>query len=394
MIHARHLRLSLFALLFPFVGYCLFLGLLVGTTPARGGSVADAWALQTSPEMQRGWSLVSLAWAFFYGVLRSIRFHPAIDSRYLGWLRATPWRRGLALPLGPVCLTWLDAVTLGVLTAGIVSWSHVHPALPIVLFGAGYALALSLTFGLGERKRTPLCLVVGGLAVAVWFWPTPWAMLAVVAVCVAVAMRGLHHSLGRFPWEEAPPSKLAGLGWPHNGVGPVLEVWGVTQGAGLLIGALASLWVYGIATRCDMTAADWRDNQAGFAALSCLLGVIRLCVYVTSHRPPIGWWGRLATGRWIIVGYDKVFIAPLCVAALGIALPYDLPELGCGRAETLAITTLLVLLATFNLGPTRRSWDLTGMHRITAPTSLDLTQGPNRAGIPGAPPRTLGPQTR
>lgn len=394
MIHARHLRLSLIALLFPVAAYHALAGFLAGMAWACGESVEATWTLQASSEMQRTWKLVFLAWPFFYGVLRSALFHPAVDRRYLQWLTTTPWRRGLPLPLGPVCLTWLDAVTLGALTAWIVSVSNFHPTLPIGLFGAGYALALALTSILGGNARTPEWLVLGGLAVAVRVWPAPWAMLAVVAVCVAVAMGGLHQSLARFPWEKAPPSKLAGLGWPYNGVGPVFGGGGVTQGAGLLIATLASLWVYGIASRCDMTSTDWSEAQVGAAVLSCLIGMLRLGAYLTSHAPPISWWGRLATGRLLIVGYDKVFIAPLCIAALGIALPHGLGEIGCAPAKALAIATLLVLLTAFNLGPTRRSWDLTGMHRITGPTSLELTGGPNRAGIQGGSPRTLGPQTR
>jgi hypothetical protein len=100
--------------------------------------------------------------------------------------------------------------------------------------------------------------------------------------------------------------------------------------------------------------------------------LIRLLAYIGPYRPPISFWGRILTGRWIIPGYDYVFLAPLCtllVALLG------------WRAALLAgpdhwgivvypLATAAVLIVALNMSPSLGQWSLTGHHRI-APWGTD-----------------------
>jgi hypothetical protein len=92
--------------------------------------------------------------------------------------------------------------------------------------------------------------------------------------------------------------------------------------------------------------------------------VLRIVIYVAGYAPPISIFGRVATGRWIIPGYDVVFIAPLAAVAAawlimltgeaaGIAIALYAP-LAAGAAVWLALA----------LPPRRETWQLTGHHRI------------------------------
>ena len=74
--------------------------------------------------------------------------------------------------------------------------------------------------------------------------------------------------------------------------------------------------------------------------------------------------GRLAHGRLIIPGYDKVFVAPLLamLACLTIiSLPY-----WTGISERFAIPGALTISwwIIYGMGPSLDAWRLTGNHRI------------------------------
>ena len=96
--------------------------------------------------------------------------------------------------------------------------------------------------------------------------------------------------------------------------------------------------------------------------MACLWA--RILTYVVPYWPPIGLWGRIRTGRWIIPGYDRVFVAPLlsllATAVLVPSIPlFGLPWLLAGPA-CFAITLWIAL----NVGPSLTAWKLTGKHRI------------------------------
>jgi hypothetical protein len=106
-----------------------------------------------------------------------------------------------------------------------------------------------------------------------------------------------------------------------------------------------------------------------FAALGLLVAG-RLVTYLTGHKPPINFWGRLWTFRWIIPGHDKVFLGPLAAVLIGVLLPHV--SVGHGLAPEIALPASLsvALLACFCIGPSLLDWHLTGQHRLVPGISL------------------------
>ena len=106
-----------------------------------------------------------------------------------------------------------------------------------------------------------------------------------------------------------------------------------------------------------------------------MIGLIRWGTYCSRYQPPISTWGRLWTGWWIIPGYDYVLIAPIVTTLVGIVVPMGLKAAGMEPPATVGATAAMVLVCALNLGPTLRTWQLTGHHRILiAPSSAGAAQ--------------------
>ena len=69
--------------------------------------------------------------------------------------------------------------------------------------------------------------------------------------------------------------------------------------------------------------------------------------------------------RWIIPGYDRVFIAPICAAIAGAAVMRILSLFGTAEHVDVPIAIGISLMLTLGLGPTLGSWRLTGSHRLS-----------------------------
>ncbi len=86
--------------------------------------------------------------------------------------------------------------------------------------------------------------------------------------------------------------------------------------------------------------------------------------YRAGHAPPMSLWGRFWTGRWIIPGYDQIYVGPVC-AGIGSVFAYRFmnaqrwpPEITCPTC--LALMLFVILTAP----PSLARWRLTGRHRL------------------------------
>ena len=82
--------------------------------------------------------------------------------------------------------------------------------------------------------------------------------------------------------------------------------------------------------------------------------------YLPWSLPPISLLGRVATRRWIIPGYDRVFVAPAIAMLLAAALPRLLIEVGVSPAAATFLATAAAVFAAIGIGPTLMNWGLTG----------------------------------
>jgi hypothetical protein len=324
----------------------------------------------TLPEHRQFVQGLLTLFAIGYAVFRVWVFHPLLRPEYCQWLSSTPWTARKPLPLGPIHLVWQDVLLLGALAA--LGWQHLQGLCLVVVpaFLFPYLLAQAiLHFFTGARG--PAYAVGFGLgAMIVGLIDPVYFALAAVGT-YATAYLGVRTALARFPW-KGDGHLLAQLlvkprGWPYDQLNPRADqAEPLGLGHTLLLGALIGSWFLAVSLVLDH--ARHYDPVAAFMIYVGFLvsfGVAgRLLVYCYGYLPPLGLLGRLALGRWIVPGYDQVFVAPIVCILIGVAA-YHAP--GWTDWPPLLVTPVAVTLtwwALFGMGPSLRTWRLTGNHRI------------------------------
>jgi hypothetical protein len=320
-----------------------------------------------------------------YAAFRLWRFHPACNPGYAAWLRLSPWTAAKPLPLGPVCLVWQDAVVMGVLTVIAYGHAHVDPALPVTVFGFVYLGGL--TFLLAFTRRWWHCLALGFL------WPalmlpsvagTPG--FALIAAIIVVVWHGHAQSLKTFPWAfvkdttrpagsvlqleirlevmngTSPAGAPYNLGWPFLALSPKIRPRSISNRSNLALSTLLGWWSY-----CVIESSKMNPVPELILFLAILAAIFRLVIYGSGVAPPFNLWGRFASGRIIVPGFDKVFLTPLAAVLAAILGVIIIKRSGPSYpvAESCAIAAICYVL--FGGGPTLRKWMLTGHHRLRPP---------------------------
>jgi len=116
--------------------------------------------------------------------------------------------------------------------------------------------------------------------------------------------------------------------------------------------------------KIDQTAALLPQLFVDLGIFGGICAGYRWVRYCIRYWPPISFFGRIATGRFVIPGYDRVFVAPLCSLLICILLPKFLYNAGLSIDVFAPVTVTLALISIRTIGPTLRDWELTGQHRI------------------------------
>jgi hypothetical protein len=336
------------------------------------------WKWGPLPQGEGGWpsAVVLGAAAMAYGLIRVIAFHPVIRQAYGDWLATTPWTSRKPLPMGPVQLVWQDVLLVGIavalawLTPGMVA------ARIVQLFGLVYLVALGATLMLtGDR---PFAYAVWlGCGLVVYGWKDPWLSLPALLISYVVGYAGLRRSLTRFPWdlkrvkvyvrvvyEETDRFPPQTWGWPFDRLGPQFpnEIRMPLLDA-VAISVLLGWWVYAFSVH--LPADEQMKLPAGLLILgSIVLPFFRLARYCNGYRPPISFWGRLATARLLIPRYDQVYVAPLLATFVGVAYLVLNGPLGPSEPASASAAGAVAVFISLGMGPDLRTWRLTGTHRV------------------------------
>ena len=328
--------------------------------------------------------------ALAYGFYRVAAFHPFYLPSYREWLSRTPWTPRKPLPTGPVALGWIDGIVPGGL-ALLAGFDHqVDPRVIVALALMSYATALTFSlFTTGAAGFGYATVFVMGLAV--WLFPSPGAFLGAAIGSALIAYLGFRYSLASFPWSldwhwrktvfDANPridfgesSKAAYYGWPYNRLGPDRSK---DTRIGLLDALLTSMsagwWSFALCSLIDPL------ERRGVLFLMLLGGTSlmtlgRLGLYVVGYAPPIGLWGRIATFRWIIPGYDQVFVTPALTALMPAVGFAALRNLRLPLDAALPICLALMIFVSLSGGPSLKRWRLTGSHQIVPALVLAADQ--------------------
>ncbi|MBI3466788.1 MAG: hypothetical protein HY000_27565 [Planctomycetes bacterium] len=344
----------------------LVVSLLTGTRPVPSGRPLSLGGI------------VILYGALVLGFYRGVYFHPLFQPMYREWLEQTPWTSRHPLPLGPVHLVLQDllvGVVLALLTLR-------HPKLQFywapLLFVGSYIMPVAWTFR--PTGQFPFDYAIWfGLPLAVRMAMTPWAAAAVLLVLYLVTLWGFRSALADFPWSlpeefralfdqeklrERQRQRM--LGWPFNRLQPGVKTNWLSRREGVLVSLLLGWFVYvlfALLPQDIRTEAELRVWLAlSSAGIAGSLVLARLLTYCWGYVPPISLWGRIRTLRWIIPGYDRVLVAPICaalVAAVGVE--------ACNLFDPVWVAPLTVTvcsLIALTMGPSLERWRMTGAHRI------------------------------
>jgi hypothetical protein len=317
-----------------------------------------------------------------YGVWRA-NMYPALDEDYANWWATTPWAAGQRLPAGPVLLVWQDACVVAALVAACLIPGGEMPLkvvrfLPLFFF-VTYIYGLSVgnfnirqdaavVGALAALATVPLAVGRSGGLAALW-------LLALVAFVATIW--GVLRGLREFPW--VPKRRSISIeAWIAKSGEPTIAPplvhsrqvsstsplnWSTVSAISLLSG-----WAMFTGVECFDRLKGLPRETAEFWLAAAMFGLttalLRMSIYVSRHHSPIGLLGRIATGRVLIPGYDRVYIAPAAVLLTSILVPLLLSRLGAPAPVIAGATVSATLFVAFGAGPSLIDWHLTGNHRL------------------------------
>ena len=314
--------------------------------------------------------------ALLFGLWRVYAFHPLANPDYSQWLKQMPWTPGRPLPMGSVLPGAIDTIVVALLCwmAGTV-WPA-SPIAPLLTYLVALTLAACIVAGF-TRQRRVLYVILFGVGVAVRLAFNPFFSLVVLAILLPLEVLILRRSLepGRWPKHGFTIGVLSDqrrlrsveLGWPFAVLGPWAHSRYVVWPHTLILALLPGWFLWAALSHPTLNAEQERGVVEIFSGVLVLLIIPRAFVWVIGHRAPISLFGRLATGRWIIPGYDRVFLACLLavLAVMGgeIVLYRFAVPIAIGQRVVVSAWVYLLLA----VGPSLRNWELTGEHRIYFP---------------------------
>lgn len=370
------------------MGYMTCVGFVALTL--YGMNVDAAFVAQSWPYFALPWGAALLA----YGALRVLRAHPFYQPAYLTWLLGTPWKPGLPMPDAPVTPKWQDAA---VVLSGV-GLSVFHAGADglwvFVAFAAGVVLAF-VPIALYLRYR-PLLWAQGLLLISLYHFPYRSVAVMAAAGGLLLTLVALSRSMRRYPWGfneigEQAQALSTFFARPQTADTPILQPECLDKAAplgdwrnaplsvtGWPLSALAPYRrgrvMHAADTLAVMLLVGWACfnfawNGAPRATLLCFaFAILRLALYMTSVNPPISLLGRLATGRWIIPKYDRIFVAPLLSLCFAL-LP--LLHLGWGGVP---LPLVCALCGALSAGIALAMGPRLGEHQLTSPGRMAFSQ--------------------
>jgi hypothetical protein len=324
------------------------------------------------------------------GYYRALAFHPTWRPDYFEWLKFTPWTLHKPLPLGPIELVPEDSLAVG----GLMLLSLTQPAPNSINIVNTFLFNHTLLITASLAGKSVPGFVYGSLlllGIVPQLRMEPWIGLAVLVGTYLFVHEGLWRALAHFPWDnggiraESPDQILrkavvTSCGWPFNRLhDDVRRAYSIMPIDAALFCMLGGWWVWSLFSLFDDSILRFRWLQVFAISILCVSPVIRLWVYLVGHAAPISFWGRLRTFRWIIPGFDQVFVGPICSVLGGLLI---LSFLG---TRWMPVDICLLTAAGFSLfvaliaPPDLRRWYLTGHHRLT-PTQRETQDANAKAG--------------
>jgi hypothetical protein len=162
-----------------------------------------------------------------------------------------------------------------------------------------------------------------------------------------------------------PTVRSPNLGWPFLWLSPKVECNSVSTSTSFFVSALFGWWAY-----CAIVGFEIPSSPAAILVFSVFAALARFAIYCSGLGPSFNLWGRLASGRLIVPGFDQVVVTPLVALALAIVGGMAIRHSDSWYPAASACVVGMIWFALLGGGPTMRKWILTGQHRYRSPARL------------------------
>jgi hypothetical protein len=320
-----------------------------------------------APPEHRTSLVVLCALAALLGAFRLMGYHPLTRKGYAEWLATSPWRVPDPLPLGPVHLVWGDLFVLVPMALLARFACDGDPLLPLRFFLGAYVVAATVTSIPSPAWVYALLLAFAGV---VRLSPHPGWQAAWLVGTYAVALAGVRATLRRLPMRPPPRAGDVPLGWPFAALAPVppRTVPGVAPVTPMVFAAgaalLAGAWAYAAAAITPLADVE-RTWATWVLGVGVLAGLVRVLTYWSAVGAPLGIRGRLASGRWWVGGYDRMYAAPLAAVVAAAVLPAALRHAPLSPAVAAAACVGAAVFLVLAPGPRLAAWRLTSPGRLS-----------------------------
>jgi hypothetical protein len=201
-----------------------------------------------------------------------------------------------------------------------------------------------------------------------------WTDAGMLALMYMVFYVGLGRSLRQFPWGKTGRERLnrtfdnprGRLGWPFDYLQTFPASGCITYRQAAIASTLIGWWIF-----CPLQATyrlqdrvDLETYPVVILVIACL-ALTRILVYCHQYTPPISIFGRLFSGRLIILGYDYIFLTPLTATLATAALLFWGSHYQIYSPIVTALAASIGLFIELAGGPSLNHWRLTAEHRIT-----------------------------
>jgi hypothetical protein len=210
--------------------------------------------------------------------------------------------------------------------------------------------------------------------------------MAIIVAIAVVAWHGVRQSLKAFPRGFMGNSSRAGgsilqaevrldtlggtsatralsnVGWPFLVLSPKMKPISISTTVSVALSALLGWWSFCLIQRFEIDPAP-----EAIVFFTIFGAVIRLAVYCNGITPPFSFWSRIVSGRFIVPGFDKVFLTPLAAVLVAILGASIIRRSGSWYPASEACVISGICFVFFQGGPTLRQWVLTGQHRFRYP---------------------------
>jgi hypothetical protein len=314
--------------------------------------------------------------ATLYGFYRAAVFHPVASRSYGTWLAQTPWRYPQPLPLGPLAFVWQDLVVIALLLSPAVLPPYGERELlygPIILFVVAYCGYLAYVNWLLRAHWAWVAFVL--LASALLLVVTsPIGSSVVALVMYLVTYFGTADGLRDFPYNERRRAELGfvtferrvppDVAWPISPADERNWLFSVGYGHALTLGLMVGVLFFSGSFYFRHETRFVRGLMSFHLVIAAIAVIARLIIYLAGCWPPISLFGRVATRRLIVPGYDVAFLCPLVTAAIAFVLPLALIWLGLAPIIAVPLSTAVTIVLAVSLPPKLEKWYYSGHHRV------------------------------